>query len=327
MRRFWLILILLLFCSLACRAVVDHLGQPTSSPSPTVTSQVFLPSPTTPPDTPVPQAILTATAPGTTTATLPAVQVPASGGFNVRYHPDGPLFVGDQISLEIIPNHEQDMQGQQVEVRLKESGQLLGTAGFGLYGIGRRTQATLLWVWDTASLQPGTYELIFTLQPQGATWTETQTLLPANLAPAAQAVWETVENDCCTVSYIRGTEADRDLEDLLDLLDAQAEDARRLLGTDFETKIPITFLPRVVGHGGFAGQEISVSYLDRDYAGGNTEIVLLHEMVHLLDGRLENRLENKLRLPLLVEGLAVYFKRRPFQARAADGAQRCPVTA
>ena len=210
------------------------------------------------------------------------------------------------------------MENQQVEVRLKESGQVLGTAGFGLYGIGRRTQATLLWIWDTASLQPGTYELVFTLQPQGTTWSETQTLLPANLAPAAQARWETVENDCCKVSFIRGSEAERDLEELLDLLDANAEEVVRLLDTDFETKIPITFLPRLVGHGGFAGQEISVSYLDRDYAGGDVEIVLMHEMVHLLDGRLEN----ELRLQLLVEGLAVYlsgghFKQEPLLGRSA----------
>jgi hypothetical protein len=316
MRRFWLFLFLLLFCSLACRAVVDRLALSTAAPVTAVTSQVATPSPSPLPVTPLIQSTSAATL--ETSAILPVAETSSPGSFSVRFHPDGPLFVGDKISLEIIPAGDMDMEGQQVEVRLKDSDQVLGTAGFGLYGIGRRTQATLLWVWDTAGLQPGIYELVFSLQPQGITWSENQTLLPANLAPSPQARWETVESDCCTVSFIRGTEAERDLEDLLDLLNAQAKEAALLLGTDFETKIPITFLPRVVGHGGFAGQEISVSYLDRDYAGGDAGIVLLHEMVHLLDGRFENQQ----RLPLLVEGLAVYlsgghFKAEPLMGRSA----------
>jgi hypothetical protein len=279
-------------------------------------SQVVVPLPS--PLSTKPVLPVTPTVPAAITATWPAAESASQGSFNVHFHPDGPLFVGDQVSLEIIPNEDMDLGDQQVEVRLKGLDQVLGTAGFGLYGIGRRTQATLLWAWDTVTLQPGAYELVFTLQPEGTTWSETLILLPANLAPAPRASWETVVTGCCAVSFIRGTEADRDLEDLLDLLDAQAQEVRRLLGADFEAKIPIMFLPRVVGHGGFAGQEISVSYLDRDYAGGDAEIVLMHEMVHLLDGRFENQQ----RLPLLVEGLAVYlsgghFKQEPLLARSA----------
>ena len=316
MRRFWLILLLLLFCSLACRAVVDRLSPPAAAPVTATARQVAIASPIPITGTPLLQATPTATlAPDTI---LPAGEMISPGSFSVRFHPDGPLFVGDQVSLEVIPDGAMDLEGQQVEVRLKDSDQVLGTAGFGIYGIGRRTQATLLWAWNTAGLEPGTYELVFTLQPLGAIWSEKQILLPEALAPAPQARWETVENDCCTVSFIRGTESERDLEELLDLLDTQAKEAALLLGTDFETKIPITFLPRVVGHGGFAGREISVSYLDRDYAGGDTGIVLLHEMVHLLDGRFQNQQ----RLSLLVEGLAVYlsgghFKQEPLLARSA----------
>jgi hypothetical protein len=318
MRRFWLLLILLLLCSLACRAVIDRLAPATALPATATTSQVLVTQPSPLPGTPAQPVFPTPTASTTPMATPKSAATASPGSFSVRFHPDGPLFVGDQVSLEIIPDEDMDLEGQQVEVRLKDSDMVLGTAGFGLQGIGQRTQATLLWAWDTAGLQPGTYELVFTLQPLGATWSEKQTLLPAALAPSPQARWETVENDCCTVSFIRGTETERDLEELLDLLDTQANEAALLLGTDFETKIPITFLPRVVGHGGFAGREISVSYLDRDYAGGDTGIVLLHEMVHLLDGRFENQQ----RLSLLVEGLAVYlsgghFKPEPLLERSA----------
>ncbi len=87
---------------------------------------------------------------------------------------------------------------------------------------------------------------------------------------------------------------------------------------DPSEKIKITFLPRVLGHGGFAGEEISVSYLDRNYAGGGMDLVLHHEMVHILD----SRLGGEYRPSLFVEGLAVYlsgghFKAEPLFERAA----------
>jgi hypothetical protein len=90
------------------------------------------------------------------------------------------------------------------------------------------------------------------------------------------------------------------------------------LGTDLDKKAVITFLPRVLGHGGFASDEISVSYLDRNYAGNAPQAVVHHELVHLLDARLGG----ELRPSLLVEGLAVYltgghFKSEPLMERAA----------
>jgi hypothetical protein len=243
----------------------------------------------------------------------------------VRFHPDGPLYAGDQVSLEVIPDESIPVDGREVELRVSEGpenpdSRLLGKAPFGRYGIGGRTQATFTWIWDTTGLQPGEYDFEFSLLPEGKTWTATTTLLPASLVPSPepQARWEKVEGDCCTWWFVSGTEAERDLEQLLDSSEEMARIAASLLGTDFEEKIPITFLPRVLGHGGFAGEDISVSYLDRDYAGGDPAIVILHEMVHLLDRRLPAA-----ECPsLLVEGLAVYlsgghFKKEPLLERAA----------
>jgi hypothetical protein len=73
-----------------------------------------------------------------------------------------------------------------------------------------------------------------------------------------------------------------------------------------------------VGHGGFASNEISISYLNRNYAGNDFARVLHHEMVHILDGRLGG----EMRPSILVEGLAVYlsgghYKEEPILARAA----------
>ena len=98
----------------------------------------------------------------------------------------------------------------------------------------------------------------------------------------------------------------------------QSENAIRRMGIDFGEPIPITIVPRVVGHGGFAGNEIYISYLDENYAGNDLAQVLHHEMIHILD----RRLGGELRPSLLVEGLAVYlsnghFKKEPLLSRAA----------
>jgi hypothetical protein len=245
--------------------------------------------------------------------------------FSIRYHPDGPLYIGDRVSVEVIPQPGLSLAGRQLILKQAESQEQLGSANFEPFGIGGRQQATLTWVWNTAGLSPGDYELTFSVpasnaQESGGNWNETVTLLPADQEPAPepQASWENVESDCCNVFYITGTDAARDLEDLIEMAETEAQAASQQLKTDFTEKIPITFLPRVIGHGGFAGDDISISYLDRDYAGGDIRLVLHHEMAHLLDGRLDGAV----RPSLLVEGLAVYlsgghFKKEPLMPRAA----------
>jgi len=126
------------------------------------------------------------------------------------------------------------------------------------------------------------------------------------------------ESDCCLISYITDTEAERDLAELLDIIDQQAAKVEVSLPIELEEPIPIVLLPRVLGHGGFASDELSVSYLDRNYAGGSTEMVLQHEIAHYVD----SRLGGEIRPTLFVEGLAVYlsgghFKPEPLLPRAA----------
>jgi hypothetical protein len=313
MRRYWVILSILLVLLIACRAVIPETSIPATAPA-------ALPSPLASPTarlhTPAPERAT----PTPLSPTAPPVPAPEDA-FAVRLHPDGPLYVGDQVSLEIIAPRNADMEGQRVEVQVEGSQpDSLGPVDFGRFGIGGRSQATLLWAWDTSGLPAGDYDLAFAILPDGSTWTETVSLLPQSEVPAPepQAEWAVAESDCCLVHYITGTAAERDLEYLLEMADEQAENASQRMGTELADSIPITFLPRVLGHGGFTSEEISVSYLDRNYAGSSTEIVLHHEMIHLLDGRLGG----DLRPTLFVEGLAVYltgghFKPEPLMPRAA----------
>ncbi|MEW5868107.1 MAG: hypothetical protein AB1894_02445 [Chloroflexota bacterium] len=324
MRRLTSLLLLLL---IACKAASPTtLAQPTPPVSPallaTETSSQIKPFEQTPtvfapreystaPSTPLPALPESA----------PTGTPPSPSQFQVRLHPDGPLYVGDLVSLEVIPDPGVDWDNRGIRVQIPSAeGLRTEQSDFGYYGIGSRPQATLEWAWDTAGLPAGEHTLTFSLQPDGDTWSETVQLLPQAAVPfpEPQAHWAKAESDCCLVYYITGTPAERDLPALLDLLDAQAEDVSQRLETSLEEPLQITFLPRVLGHGGFAGNGISVSYLDRNYAGGSLGVVLHHEMVHELDFRLGA----DMRYSMFTEGFAVYltgghFKIEPLMPRAA----------
>jgi hypothetical protein len=234
----------------------------------------------------------------------------------VRYHPDGGLYVGDQVSFEIIAPQGADVAGRSAWVDVAGE-----PAEFERYGIAGRNQATLTWAWDTAGLEPGSYELTFSIQPDGQQWTETVVLLPESELPPEQAGarWARAESDCCLLYYITHTEAERDIEALAEMADAQAEYVEARYQAELPKPVNLVILSRVLGHGGFTNdQAISVSYLDRRYSGGEAAIILRHEMVHYLD----HALGGELRPTMLVEGVAVYlsgghFKDEPLLPRAA----------
>ena len=294
---------------LSCRALTPAvLAPPQPSVAPAATTLAIIPSPTV----------------SATPTPLPATPTPLpipNQPFAVRLHPDGPMYVGDQVSLEIIAPPQTDLKDHSVEVQVDApQGPSLATVDFGRYGIGGRSQATLMWAWDTSALEAGEHTLTFKINPDGPTWTQNVKLNPKDEVPPPepQAKWASAESKYCLLYYITGTAAERDIQKLKVMADEQAQDVSRRMGVEITSPIPIVFLPRVLGHGGFTGLEISVSYLDRNYAGSDPALVLHHEMVHLLD----NRLGGDLRPTILLEGLAVYmsgghFKQEPLLPRAA----------
>ena len=277
---------------------------------------------------------LPAAATATPTTTFPPIEPPPTAtsipevtatpapdaDFEVLLHPDGSLHVGDQISIEVIALGDLDLRDKQVKVQAAGIDDDQSAAEFNPHGIGGRMQATFNWVWDTSSLQAGDYEINFSVQPDGPTWYETVHLEGQAFVPGPEpaAGWETVRTECCEIHFISGTDFEQELNTNLEIIQAQAEEAASSMALDFEERIPITILPRVLGHGGFASNEIYVSYLADNYAGNDLAQVLHHEMVHILD----RNLGGELRPSLLVEGLAVYlsdghFKKEPLISRAA----------
>jgi hypothetical protein len=318
-------LILIVLYLLACRAVFPTI--PAQMPTETNTS---LPSPTV--SIAIPTVIYATPShlPGTPATSTPAVTLLPTNEpsltsqdtpYQVRFHPEGPLYVGDQVSLEVIARTEDtgEAEKRQVQVKMPDGG-TLGPVDISRYGLGGRRQATFLWAWNTSQLLPGNYQLEISILPDGPIWTETVSLLPNQQMsfPEPEARWSMVKTECCLINFITLTEAQRDLPRLMMLVDEQARMASQRMNTRIDEPITINFLPRLLGHGGFADQEISISYLDRNYAGGNLETVLHHELIHWLD----NRLGGDYRPSILVEGLAVYlsgghFKPEPLLSRAA----------
>jgi hypothetical protein len=162
--------------------------------------------------------------------------------------------------------------------------------------------------------------LTVSIPPDGPTWSETVSLLPRGQLPPPepQARWASQTTACCTIYYITSTPAERDLPFLLEMVEDQVARASQRMGIQPTEPIQIVWLPRVLGHGGFASREIAISYLDRNYIAGDEATVLHHEIIHILD----SRLGGELRPTALVEGLAVYltgghYKPEPIFPRAA----------
>jgi hypothetical protein len=316
MRRI-LIMIFILLLSGLCWSYTFLNDQPKVTPTgtpPPPTSTVISPSST---------STLTPTSTQTVVPKLTATvaPLPTTGSYNVLYHPDDVLYVGDQVSLEVISPSGSSIKGASLQVQVDPpGGPILGPVNFTAWGIQGRDEATLLWEWDTTGQEPGTHTLSFSVLPQGYSWTEQVTLLPFEQMPPSQAdaTWASTQTQCCTVFYITNTASDRDLSSFTNLIDEQANLSMEEMGSNFTEPITITILPRLLGHGGFASSDISVSYLDRNYAANSWQMVVHHEMIHSIDGHLGG----DFRPNIFVEGLAVYmagghYKPEPFMPRAS----------
>jgi hypothetical protein len=318
MRRFFiLIFILILIAFSSSLSVPLLLPSSTAISTPLLTNTLIPASPTStfsPTFSPIP---FTATNTPISTSSLH----PPEEAFKDFYHPDDYLYVGDQVSFEVVSPPGLDTKDAVLTVQVDPPlGPHLGEVKFGPWGIQGRNEAAMIWVWDTTSADPGLHNFAFTVQPQGYSWTEQVNLLPSSAMPASQATahWASTQTECCAVFYITDTASERDLPTLTSMIDAQAQDAMEKMDITFTEPITITILPRLLGHGGFTSTEISVSYLDRNYAANSWAMVVHHEMIHALDAHLGG----DFRPSLFVEGLAVYmtgghYKPEPLMPRAA----------
>jgi hypothetical protein len=241
-----------------------------------------------------------------------------SAAFSVESHPNGALYVGDRVSFEVLAPAGLETDGTTIQVEFDS--RVLGSADFGPHGIGGRSQATLWWVWDTGDLEPGRHSLTFTQLPDGASWTETIRLRPADQVPLPEpeAAWAEVSTDCCTIHYITGTDAARDIAVISEQAEAESVSVAAQLGALPLSGISVVVMSRLIGHGGFTWGSVYVSYLDANYIGNDLPNLFHHEFVHYYDAAIGG----DYRPAILQEGLAVYltgghFKPEQLGPRAA----------
>ncbi len=312
----------LLLFTLACNFLF-----PAETPTPAAATATPTPTLTAAPLT------LTATPLPTDTPT-PAPSSTVEGTYHlqpgdVTFHPDPQLYSGDIVSFEIgAQNAAPSWQEATVNVYVgTREGEPVATGQFEKFGIGERAQATFTWVWDTAHLE-GPQTLVVAVAPPGAEKTDlapldvltvTVNLLPASQRPMPEplAHWAESESVCCVFHYLTGTAAARDIQLIESDADRAFAHVEDVLGVKQGKKVSFTMLSRLLGHGGFASDDISLTYIDRNPAGSDSLIVFEHEGTHILDHALA-----KTRPTIMTEGLAVYvagghFKPEDLDKRAA----------
>jgi hypothetical protein len=295
---------LTLAVTLACGSFVTPV-----TPTPTISSGSLFQLATSTP-APSPQAVRTTTPLPTrlpTLAPLPTATPdrPWLPG-DVRVFP-GPLhYEGDILSLEVIVHNLDDLENE-ASITLSIDGQQVpDTAPFRTFSQLRENVLVFSQVWDTSG-QAGLHQVTVDLPQASNSLTPEIGVFVEILDEAArpeqerQAEWASVELDCCTVHYLTGTAAARDIETLADLIETNVADVQATLGIPAgEEPLPIVLIDNLWGNGGYTEDEIVISYIDRAYHALDFDVAVRHEATHWI-----MRSASHQRPTILTEGLAV----------------------
>lgn len=297
-----------------------------------VTSLIATPTPTptlAPTATHTPTAAPTATALQTASPSINAKRDLYIESSDILIHPDGALYSGDVVSIEAIVHDGAKMNLRGFTVELYVDSKLISRERASGHGIGQRLEASFEWAWRTTGLE-GAHTIQIVVDPEDkikigdedptnntATITvniQLQSDLPFN---ELNAKWIKTESECCIFNYIANSPAARDIESLKTQTNDSVAFVESRLGRKRNSKIVFNFIDRVLGHGGFAGDTITITYTDRDYPAGSFTTVVRHEAAHILARSL-----GKDRPIIIEEGLATYitgghFKPEPFAPRVA----------
>lgn len=326
LRRIFLpVALCLLLLATACQTQVDE--QVVASPSPvtvatavdeaTAVADTGAASPTAPSS---PEPLPTATATEfpsptpepspTATAVPPDLSITAE---HVTLYPVPEIFAGDRVTFQLQPTVPESIIVSDVAVDIYVDGAPVSSDMLTRRNWAGQAEGIYEWVWDTAG-QPGEHTVRVVLDPEDKIQEGdedpnnnavdfTVAVRSAQDLPLSQAnvEWVSAETICCNIHVLSGTAAYRDLRQLMEQVQTAVDAAAARLDTRPEEKIEVYFIDRTIGQGGFAGAEVVVTYIDRNYSGGNVEELLLHEAVHVIDRQFAPQ-----RLKFLAEGAAVW---------------------
>lgn len=286
-----------------------------SIPSPTNLSITLAPADTSAPPTDLP----TSPEPQPATPAPTMILDPADASdlslnpAGVVLYPVPVIYAGDKVTFQLLPHVPDRIQVRDVTAVILVDGEQVASGPLDRRNWNGQAEGVYEWAWDTTGLS-GDYQIEVILDPYDAiqagdedpsnnavTITATVMIPTGQAARDAAATWQTMETNCCVIHAVSGTAAERDLSTLASLLDSAVRQAASRLSVEPSQKLHVYFIDRIVGQGGFAGTDIVVSYVDRNYAGGNIYELLVHEAAHVLDQQFAPR-----RISFLAEGLAVW---------------------
>lgn len=290
------------------------LGRETAVSPPT--SQIAAPPPPT-------ELTATATHPAPTAITLPTATPTVSptpittdlalAPEDIYLYPVPNIYAGDRVTFQIIPQVPENVLVENVSVHVIVDGQDVAAIQLGWGSLASRPQAIMEWGWQTGEVA-GDHIIQIVLDrddviqqgdenPDNNSITLIIPVLSGANRPASErnATWVTTETNCCHIHVVSGTAAYRDLPDLTVLVEAAVEEAAKQIGVEPEKKVGIFLANKVIGQGGYAGDAMVLSYLDRMYTGEGFYETLVHESVHVIDRQFAPQ-----RITMLAEGTAVW---------------------
>jgi hypothetical protein len=226
--------------------------------------------------------------------------------FQVEFFPVAPYHIGDILSARVTYTGLAEISGAEITLALADQpDQVIGTTTFSSY----QRQAVFYWFLDTRETEPGFLDFRFSVPARDVTWTHGVHLLPD--PGNRDAAWSVSHTQCCTLHYLTGTDAERDLAKITETLEERSAIALSQFAaagvfdeSPLTEPLSIVLIPVVVGHGGFATDEAVLTYAHDNWTGIDFGILAHHEMVHVID-RLVNT--EGPRPSIFVEGLAVYL--------------------
>lgn len=317
--------VLLLFLA-ACTLIKPN-GPADEATVVTVTTAVAATTiPTSPPS-------LTPTSVPLPTVTPTVVSVAASDlaldAQNIYLYPGPRIFSGDQITFQVLPYLPDSIAPDTVSVHILVDNNIVSNGTLNDRNLDGEAVGLFKWAWDTTNIS-GLHEVQIILDrddhiqagdddPSNNQVTLAVAVEEAKNRPFLEvdAAWVTAESNCCFIHAVSGTAGARDLPELTVMTETAVQEAVSRLNEPLGDKIEFFFIDKVIGHGGYAGSSIVISYLDRDYAGTGLHEVLVHESSHVLDRQFAPN-----RIVFMTEGLAVWtsgghFKPDDLNQRAA----------
>lgn len=280
--------------------------------------------------TPLPPTA-SAAPPPTSTPTPPDLCLTAD---DLVLYPGPEFYSGDVIGFDVTPRSLGQVEPAAVMVRIYhqtvDGAHVIAEGQVSYPSFDEVPRARMPWAWDTAGLE-GEQVLVFWIDPDDLIQEgdedpnnnivqQTVRLLPATRRPPLEiaAVWTTSTVDCCTLHFLTGTAAERDAALIVQTAERAVAPVQELIGAQLREPLDIYLIDRMIGHGGYVNQSLTLSYLDRDYTGDHLETVLRHEATHALDREVVQGWPPA----MLREGLAVWvagghYGPEPIPERAA----------